>query len=55
MGLPIFEWKSIPIKRKFRSQKVFKSISLQKFTDGFCLNIGNPHIFFLLKIVLNMT
>ena len=31
------------------------NIDNREFTDGFSLNVGNPHIIFLLKIVLNMT
>ena len=49
MGKPIFEWKKIPLKEKLDHKNITLNIDGREFTDGFCLNVGNPHIVFLLK------
>ena len=54
MGKPVFEWNKIPLKEKLDHKNITLDIDSKKFTDGFSLNVGNPHIIFLLKIVLNM-
>ncbi|MDC3104485.1 diaminopimelate epimerase [Candidatus Pelagibacter bacterium] len=49
MGKPIFEWKKIPLKEKLDHKNITLNIDHRKFTDGFCLNVGNPHIVFFVK------
>ena len=49
MGKPIFEWNKIPLKENLDHKKITLNIDGRKFTDGFCLNIGNPHIVFFVK------
>jgi len=49
MGKPIFEWKKIPLKEKLDHKNITLNIDGREFTDGFCLNVGNPHIVFFVK------
>ena len=49
MGKPIFEWSKIPLKRKLDYKNINIEIGDTKFTEGFCLNVGNPHIIFFVK------
>jgi len=49
IGKPIFEWSKIPLKRKLDYKNINIEIGDTKFTEGFCLNVGNPHIIFFVK------
>ena len=49
MGKPIFEWNKIPLSKNLDHSKIALNIEDKVFTDGFCLNIGNPHIIFFVK------
>ena len=49
MGKPIFDWDKIPLKEKLNHDNITLNIDTKIFTDGFCLNIGNPHIIFFVK------
>ena len=49
MGKPIFEWHDIPLKKKLDHKNITLNIDNKKFTDGFSLNVGNPHIIFFVK------
>ena len=49
MGKPIFEWKKIPLKEKLDHKNINLNIDDREFTNGFCLNVGNPHIVFFVK------
>ncbi|MDC0385068.1 diaminopimelate epimerase [Pelagibacteraceae bacterium] len=49
MGKPVFEWNKIPLKEKIDHKNITLDIDGKKFTDGFCLNVGNPHIIFFVK------
>ena len=49
MGKPIFEWTKIPLKEKLDHKNITLEIDGKEFTDGFCLNVGNPHIIFFVK------
>ena len=49
MGKPIFEWHEIPLKKKLDHKNITLNIDNRKFTDGFSLNVGNPHIIFFVK------
>jgi diaminopimelate epimerase len=49
MGKPIFDWDKIPLKEKLDHDNITLNIDNKIFTDGFCLNIGNPHIIFFVK------
>ena len=49
MGKPVFEWNKIPLKEKIDHKNITLDIDGKKFTDGFSLNVGNPHIIFFVK------
>ena len=49
MGKPVFEWNKIPLKEKLDHKNITLDIDGKKFTDGFSLNVGNPHIIFFVK------
>ena len=49
MGKPIFEWNKIPLSKNLDHSKITLDIEDKVFTDGFCLNVGNPHIIFFVK------
>ncbi len=49
MGKPIFEWKKIPLKEKLDHKNITLNIDDREFANGFCLNVGNPHIVFFVK------
>jgi len=49
MGKPIFEWDKIPLKEKLDHKNITLDIDGKEFTDGFSLNVGNPHIVFFVK------
>ena len=49
MGKPIFEWNKIPLSKNLDHSNIILNIEDKVFTDGFCLNVGNPHIVFFVK------
>jgi diaminopimelate epimerase len=49
MGKPIFDWVKIPLIKKLDHNNIFLNIDGKIFTDGFCVNVGNPHIIFFVK------
>jgi diaminopimelate epimerase len=49
MGRPIFKWDKIPLSKNLDHSKITLNIEDKVFTDGFCLNVGNPHIIFFVK------
>ena len=49
MGKPEFEWRKIPLKEELDHKNINLNIDGKKFTDGFSLNVGNPHIIFFVK------
>jgi len=49
MGKPLFEWDKIPLIKKIEHNNITLNIDDKIFTDGFCLNVGNPHIIFFVK------
>ena len=49
MGKPIFDWDKIPLAKKLDHSKISLNINNEIFADGFCLNVGNPHIVFFVK------
>ena len=46
MGKPLFNFEDIPLSKKVNTADVSLDIKGKKFTGGFCLNVGNPHIVF---------
>ena len=49
MGKPVFDWDKIPLIKKLDHDNITLKIDDKIFTDGFCLNVGNPHIIFFVK------
>ena len=49
MGKPIFEWDKIPLSKKIDHSDITLNIGDKIFANGFCLNVGNPHIVFFVK------
>ena len=49
MGQPIFQWDKIPLSEKLNNNKIDLIINDKSFNNGFCLNVGNPHIVFFVK------
>ena len=49
MGKPLFGSEEIPLSKKIDSRNVVLNINNQKFSEGFCVNVGNPHIIFFGK------
>jgi diaminopimelate epimerase len=49
MGRPVFDWDKIPLIKKLDHNNITLEIDGEIFTEGFSLNIGNPHIVFFVK------
>jgi len=49
MGKPLFDSEEIPLSKKIDPENVVLNINDQKFSQGFCVNVGNPHIIFFDK------
>ena len=49
MGKPIFDWDKIPLSKKLDHNNINLKIDGKIFTEGFSLNVGNPHIIFFVK------
>ena len=49
MGKPLLNFKDIPLSKSVDPANINLEISKIKFTGGFCVNIGNPHIIFFVK------
>ena len=49
MGQPIFEWQKIPLSKKMDNKNIRINMDGHKFSGGFALNIGNPHMIFFVE------
>jgi diaminopimelate epimerase len=49
MGKPIFDWDKIPLANKLDHKNINLNIDNEVFSDGFGLNVGNPHIVFFVE------
>ena len=49
MGKPLFSYEDIPLSKTINPADVTLEINNQKFTGGFCVNVGYPHIIFFVK------
>ena len=54
MGKPLFNWEKIPLSKNLDHKKISIDIDGKSFNDGFCVNVGNPHIFFFVKDCMNV-
>ena len=46
IGKPLLSYKDIPLSREINPADVTVEVNNKKFTGGFCVNVGNPHIIF---------
>jgi len=49
MGKPLFSFEDIPLSKTMNPANITLEINNKKFTGGFCVNVGNPHIIFFVK------
>ena len=49
MGKPLFSFEDIPLSKTVNPADVSLKINDKIFSNGFCVNIGNPHIIFFVK------
>jgi len=49
MGKPKFNWQEIPLREKVNTKQVGIDFVEKEYGNGFCLNVGNPHIVFFVK------
>ena len=49
MGRPLFDWDKIPLTNKLNHKNIDLNIDDKIFSNGFSLNVGNPHIIFFVK------
>ena len=49
MGKPLFDFSEIPLSKTINPGDVTLNIDGKTFANGFCVNVGNPHIIFFVK------
>jgi diaminopimelate epimerase len=49
MGKPLFSFEDIPLSKAINPADVSLKINDKTFSNGFCVNVGNPHIIFFVK------
>ena len=49
MGKPLFDFSEIPLSKTINPSDVTLNINNKVFANGFCVNVGNPHIIFFVK------
>ena len=49
MGKPLFNFNEIPLSKKINPNDVTLNINDKTFANGFCVNVGNPHIIFFVE------
>ena len=49
MGKPLFEFSEIPLSKTINPSNITLDIAENVFSNGFSLNVGNPHIIFFVK------
>ena len=49
MGKPLFSFEDIPLSKTINPADVTLKINDKTFSNGFCVNVGNPHIIFFVK------
>ena len=46
MGKPLLSFENIPLSKSMNPSNVILKINSKTYEDGFCVNVGNPHIIF---------
>ena len=49
MGKPKFSWEEVPLSESMNTKQVSINLLEKEYGNGFCLNVGNPHIIFFVK------
>jgi len=49
MGKPKFGWEEVPLSESMNTKQVSIDLLEKEHGNGFCLNVGNPHIIFFVK------
>ena len=49
MGKPKFGWEEVPLSENMNTKQVSIDLLEKEHGNGFCLNVGNPHIIFFVK------
>ena len=49
MGKPKFGWEEVPLSESMNTKQVSIDLLEEEYGNGFCLNVGNPHIVFFVK------
>ncbi len=49
MGKPKFGWEEVPLSKNMNTKQVSIDLLEKEHGNGFCLNVGNPHIIFFVK------
>jgi len=49
MGKPKFGWEEIPLSESMNTKQISIDLLEKEHGNGFCLNVGNPHIVFFVK------
>ena len=49
MGEPLFNWNEIPLSKEVDTKNISLEVNGEKLTDGFAVNVGNPHVVFFVK------
>ncbi len=49
MGKPLLSFEDIPLSKTIDPSNITLNIDNKTFDNGFCVNIGNPHIIFFVK------
>ena len=49
MGKPKFGWEEVPLSESMDTKQVSIDLLEKEHGNGFCLNVGNPHIIFFVK------
>ena len=49
MGKPLFAFEKIPMSKMVDPSNITLNIDNKTFANGFCVNVGNPHIIFFVK------
>ena len=49
IGTPLLSYEKIPLSKAINPANITIEINNKKFTSGFCVNVGNPHVIFFVK------
>ncbi len=49
MGKAKFNWEQIPLSKEMKTENISLDFVKKDYGNGFCLNVGNPHIVFFVN------